>query len=43
MEKDGGMKLKNSRRTCPSATFSITNPTWIHPGANPGLRVKAGE
>jgi hypothetical protein len=22
----------------PSATLSITNPTWIDPGANPGLR-----
>jgi hypothetical protein len=22
----------------PSATFSTTNPTWIDPGANPGLR-----
>jgi hypothetical protein len=22
----------------PSATLSTTNPTWIDPGANPGLR-----
>jgi hypothetical protein len=22
----------------PSATLSSTNPTWIDPGANPGLR-----
>jgi hypothetical protein len=22
----------------PSATLSTTNPTWIEPGANPGLR-----
>jgi hypothetical protein len=26
------------RKTCPSATLSITNPTWIDPGANPGPR-----
>jgi hypothetical protein len=25
-------------KTCPSATLSTTNPTWIDPGANPGLR-----
>jgi hypothetical protein len=31
-------KLKNSEKTCPSATLSTTNPTWIDPGANPGLR-----
>jgi hypothetical protein len=24
--------------TCPSATFSTTNPTWNDPVANPGLR-----
>jgi hypothetical protein len=24
--------------TLPSATLSTTNPTWIDPGANPGLR-----
>jgi hypothetical protein len=24
----------------PSATLSTTNPTWIDPGANPGLRGK---
>jgi hypothetical protein len=26
------------RKTCPSATLSTTNPRWIEPGANPGLR-----
>jgi hypothetical protein len=26
------------RKTCPSATLSATNPTWIDPSANPGLR-----
>jgi hypothetical protein len=29
---------KTRRKTCPSATLSTTNPTWIDPGANPGLR-----
>jgi hypothetical protein len=24
--------------TCPRATVSTTTPTWIEPGANPGLR-----
>jgi hypothetical protein len=31
-------KLKYSVKTCPSATLSITNPTWPDPGSNPGLR-----
>jgi hypothetical protein len=26
------------RENLPSATSSTTNPTWIDPGANPGLR-----
>jgi hypothetical protein len=26
------------RKTCPSATLSTTNPTWIDPGANSSLR-----
>jgi hypothetical protein len=26
------------RKTCPSATLSTTNPTWIDPGVNSGLR-----
>ena len=25
-------------KTCPSATLSITNPTWTDPGLNPSLR-----
>jgi methionyl-tRNA formyltransferase len=25
-------------KTCPIATLSTTNPTWTHPGLNPGLR-----
>jgi hypothetical protein len=29
---------RTRRKTCPSATLSTTNPTWIEPGANPGLR-----
>jgi hypothetical protein len=33
-----GENRKTRRKTCPSATFSTTNPTWIDPGANPGLR-----
>jgi hypothetical protein len=39
------MKLTGENRitgggggTCPSATLSTTNPTWTHPGSNPGLR-----
>jgi hypothetical protein len=43
MEHVGGMILtgenrRTRRKTCPSATLSTTNPTWIDPGANPGLR-----
>jgi hypothetical protein len=29
---------RTRRKTCPSATLSTTNPTWIDRGANPGLR-----
>jgi hypothetical protein len=29
---------RTRRKTCPSATLSTTNPTWIDPGANVGLR-----
>jgi hypothetical protein len=34
LESDGGMILtgENRRETCPSATLSTTNPTWIDPG-----------
>ena len=37
------MKLTGENRstrgkTYPSATLSTTNPTWTHPGPNPGLR-----
>jgi hypothetical protein len=44
MENDGGMTLtgesrRTRRKTCPSANLSTTNPTWIDPGANPGLPV----
>jgi hypothetical protein len=40
---DGGMILtgenwRTRRKTCPSATLSTTNPTWIDPGANSGPR-----
>jgi hypothetical protein len=43
LESDGGMILtgenrRTRRKTCPSATLSTTNPTWIDPGSNPGLR-----
>jgi hypothetical protein len=40
----GGMKIgrhgkpKYSEKTCPSATLSTTNPTWLDPGSNPGRR-----
>jgi hypothetical protein len=30
--------MKFTGETCPSATLSITNPTWTDPGSNPGLR-----
>jgi hypothetical protein len=33
-----GENRRTRRKTCPSATLSTTNPTWIDPGANPGLR-----
>jgi hypothetical protein len=29
---------RTRRKPCPSATFPTTNPTWIDPGANRGLR-----
>jgi hypothetical protein len=32
-------KPKYSEKTCPSATLSITNPTWPDPGSNSGRRV----
>jgi hypothetical protein len=43
VESDGGMILtgenrRTRRKTCPSAILSTTKPTWIDPGANPGLR-----
>jgi hypothetical protein len=43
LESDGGMILtgenrRTRRKTCPSVTLSTTNPTWIDPGANRGLR-----
>jgi hypothetical protein len=43
LESDGGMistgeNRRTRRKTCPSATLSTTNPTWIHPGVNPVLR-----
>jgi hypothetical protein len=31
-------KPKYSEKTCPSVTFSTTNPTWADPGSNPGRR-----
>jgi hypothetical protein len=33
-----GENRRTRRKTCPSATLSTTNPTWIDPGTNPGLR-----
>jgi hypothetical protein len=32
-----GENRRARRKTCPSVTLSTTNPTWIDPGANPGL------
>jgi hypothetical protein len=36
--EDWQEKPKYCDKTCPSATLSITNPTWYDPGSNPGLR-----
>jgi hypothetical protein len=36
--KDWQRKQKYSEKTCPSATLSTTNPTWLDPGDNPGRR-----
>jgi hypothetical protein len=33
-----GENRRTRRKSCPSATLSTTNPTWIDPGVNPGLR-----
>jgi hypothetical protein len=33
-----GENRSTREKTCPSATFSISNPTWTDPGSNPGLR-----
>jgi ribosomal protein S15P/S13E len=33
-----GENRRTRRKTCPRATLSTTNPTWIDPDANPGLR-----
>jgi hypothetical protein len=33
-----GEDRRTRRKTCPNTTLSTTNPTWIDPGANPGLR-----
>jgi hypothetical protein len=30
-----GENQRTWRETCPSATLSTTNPTWIDPGINP--------
>jgi hypothetical protein len=31
-------KTKYSEKTCPNATLSTTNPTFLDLGSNPGLR-----
>jgi hypothetical protein len=33
-----GENRRTQRKTCPNATLSTTNPTWIDPGVNLGLR-----
>jgi hypothetical protein len=43
MDGYGGMILtgktrRAGRKPCHSATLSTMNPTWIDPGAKPGLR-----
>jgi hypothetical protein len=35
---DWQVKQKYSAKTCPSATLSTTNSTWLDPGLNPGRR-----
>jgi hypothetical protein len=39
----GHGKPKYSEKTCPRATLSITNPTWLHPVLNPGRRGEKSE
>jgi hypothetical protein len=36
--KDWQGKPKYSEKSCPSATLSTTNPTWLDPGLNSGRR-----
>jgi hypothetical protein len=36
--EDWQRKPKYSEKTCPSATLSTTNPTWLDPGLNPDRR-----
>jgi hypothetical protein len=33
-----GENRKTRRKTYPTVTLSTTNPTWVDPGTNPGLR-----
>jgi hypothetical protein len=33
-----GENRRTRRKTCPSATLSTINPTWIDPCSNPGIR-----
>jgi hypothetical protein len=33
-----GKNRSTREKTCPSASFSTTNPTWTDRGSNPGLR-----
>jgi hypothetical protein len=37
MESHSGMILRRENQTCPSATFSTTNPTWTDRSSNLGL------
>jgi hypothetical protein len=34
----GKTEVLGGKKTCPSVTFSTTNPTWTEPGSNPGFR-----
>jgi hypothetical protein len=39
----GGMKIgrgnqSTRKETCPKVNLYTTNPTWLHPGLNPGRR-----
>jgi hypothetical protein len=38
IEIDRGKPKYSGKKTCPSTTFSTTDPTWTDPGSNQDLR-----